>query len=221
MRIRINFASREYILARKVYVVLLLALAAAASVFVINYGDYTSAQAREAVLTNQLKLHDKIAANVTAKLAEAGKKAAENDVKAAVMQAQFADAAIDRRVFSWTEFLNRLEEVVPDGVGIGSIKPDFSTLDMDISGTALSMDRLTEFMDRMTKSPYFEDIPPIFHTTEQVADKDIGMSLQIFNLKIRYSPTSSETVRAVKAIPATKAVPTVPAAKAAKGGQKH
>ncbi|MGA2192629.1 MAG: PilN domain-containing protein [Nitrospirota bacterium] len=188
MRIKINFASKEYLFARKIYLVLTAALAASVVVFIVNYTDYTYSASRRAALTAQLGLQKKLDDAFDKKLSEARKKAAETDVKAAALQAQFANMAIATRAFSWTEFLNRLEEVVPKGVCITGLRPSFASLDIDVSGNAISMDQLTEFMDRMTKSPYFEDIPPVFRTTDQVADSDIGMMLQVFNFKIKYDP---------------------------------
>jgi hypothetical protein len=52
---------------------------------------------------------------------------------------------------------------------------------------------LMEFVDRLTKSKYFEEIPPDFHTSEVVVDKDIGMTVQKFNLIIKYNPEGTRS----------------------------
>ncbi len=188
MRIRINFASRDYVLARKTYLALLAGIAACLLLLAYNYAGYTRSVDRGARLIKYLKLQERQDADARARFEEIKKRVREQDVKAAQRAAKFANAAIARRAFSWTTFLNRLEEVVPDGVGIKTIKPNFDTLDVDISGAALDMDPLMEFMDKMTKSPYFEDIPPVLHTSQVIVDKDIGKTLQEFNFKIRYYP---------------------------------
>lgn len=188
MRIRINFASREYLLARRVYVALLALAAVGAAVFVLNFASYKAAAGERSAFLAQLKAQERIQAETGRKLAGLKARVKDSDVRAAAREAQFANAAISRRVFSWTEFLNRLEGVVPSGVGITAVTPNFATLDVDISGTALGMEQLTEFMEALTKSPYFEDIPPVFHVSESVVDKDVGMTLQVFSLKIRYNP---------------------------------
>jgi len=188
VQIKINFASRDYVIARKAYVVLALCIAVSALVFIANYRGYNSALEKEARLTGRLKSQETWYRDAGLRLERIKKTVSDEDVKAAAREANFANEAIARRTFSWTLFLNRLEEVVPDGVGIKSIKPNFVTLDVDISGTALDVEPLVEFVDRMTRSPYFEDIPPILHTTKTVVDKDVGKTLQEFNFKIRYLP---------------------------------
>jgi Tfp pilus assembly protein PilN len=193
MRLKINFASREYLQARKVYLALMLLLAASVLVFAYNYRVYKLASSEGAALKSQIELQRRLTDAMAVKLAQARKKVDRREVEATAMQAQFANMAIMKKAFSWTLFLNRLEDVVPDGVGIISIQPNFQTMDVDISGTALGMGQLTEFLTRLTRSPYYEDIPPTFHTSEIVVDKDIGMTAQVFNLKIRYNPEGRTT----------------------------
>ncbi len=192
MRIRINFASREYVLARKVNAVLILLLFCLGAIFSYNINDYRKALVRENMLVSEVKLHEKKESEVSSRLQEIKKTVHENEVKASLREAEFANMAISRRVFSWTAFLNRLEELVPPGVSIESIKPNFDTessnLDVDITGTALDMAGVTEFVGRITRSPYFDNLPPVFHSSEVMVDKDIGKTVQNFNLKIRYKP---------------------------------
>jgi type IV pilus assembly protein PilN len=193
MRIEINFASREYQLLRKAYLALSVAVAAAVLIFVYNYGEYRNSVQKVGAFSAQLALQRRIASEMDLKLAQVKKEAGGADVKAEIREAQFANNAIARRVFSWTAFLNRLEEVVPAGVGITDVRPNFKTLEMNISGTALSSNQLMEFVDRLTKSKYFEEIPPDFHASEVVVDKDIGMTVQKFSVKIKYNPDGTSS----------------------------
>jgi Tfp pilus assembly protein PilN len=193
MRIEINFASREYLLLRKAYLALSVAVAAAVLLFVYNYGEYRNSVQKVSSFSAQLALQQRIASEMDLKLAQVKKEVGGTDVKAEIREAQFANNAIARRVFSWTAFLNRLEEVVPAGVGITDVKPDFKTLEMNISGTSLSSNQLMEFVERLTKSKYFEEIPPDFHASEVVVDKDIGMTVQKFSLVIKYNPDGTRS----------------------------
>ena len=194
MRIEINFASREYQLLRKAYFALAVAIAAAVLLFAYNYGEYRNSVQKVRSFSAQLVLQQRIASELDQKLAQIKKEVGgATDVKAALKEADFANNAIARRVFSWTAFLNRLEEVVPDGVGITDVKPNFQTLEMNISGTSLSSNQVMEFVERLTKSKYFEEIPPDFHTSSVVVDKDIGMTVQKFNLIIKYNPDGTRS----------------------------
>jgi len=188
MRIDINFASREYILVRKAYLVLAACIFTGVLVFVHSYHSYLCSVETAAKLKSQERLLDVRYAAAEKRLAELKKAVSPEEVKAASRQAAFANEAIRNRAFSWTAFLNRMEGVVPDGVGLTSLKPDFNSHNVDIAGVADSMGQLTEFVDRLTKSQYFEDLPPTFHTSESVVDKDIGKTLQVFNIKIHYNP---------------------------------
>src|SRR3990172_7838148 len=115
MRIRINFASREYLLARRVYVALLALAAVGAAVFVLNFASYKAAAGERSAFLAQLKAQERIQAETGRKLAGLKARVKDSDVRAAAREAQFANAAISRRGFSWTEFLNRLEGGVPSG----------------------------------------------------------------------------------------------------------
>src|SRR5512135_2870270 len=106
MRIKINFALREYLLARKVYLAVLLLLGAGVLVFAYNYRVYSLASSECAVLKTQLSLQKKLSGEMAGKLALERKKVDRREVEATAQQAQFADMAISQKVFSWTEFLN-------------------------------------------------------------------------------------------------------------------
>lgn len=182
-------------LARKVYLALIAAIAASVLVFVYNMGAYRNSAQKADVFSKQLSEQKNIAAEMDLKLAAIEKSVNAADVKAALGEADFANSVIAIRAFSWTTFLNRLEEVVPEGVGIDSITPDFQSLSIGLSGNAVSSDRLIEFINRLTTSKYFEEIPPTFHTNRVLADKDTGKTLQAFGLAIKYSPDGSHTFK--------------------------
>jgi Tfp pilus assembly protein PilN len=169
-------------------VALTAAVLAGVAVFALNYSSYRSALDKGARLAGQAALMQKRMTELDTKLVDIKKKVNVSELASAELQADFANMAIRRRSFSWTVFLNRLEEVVPPGVGVTDISPNFQTLDVDIAGKARSVAHVTEFIQRLGASGYFEDIPPVFHTSEVVVDKDTGETAQTFSLKIRYKP---------------------------------
>ena len=195
MRVQINFVSRERAATTRLYVALAVSGAALAVLFSVLYGSYQGLARERAGLVRQAVEKSSELAKVESRLAELKKTVSPKEVKEVSDQAAFANDAIKRRVFSWDLFLNRLEDVVPAGVELTSIRPNFSTLEVDISGKALDIGRLTEFVERLTKSPYFDDFPPMFHTNETLVDKDIGKTLQFFNLKTSYYPDGRENMR--------------------------
>ena len=196
MKININFASRGYLLFKKVYVIFMAALVVGAGAFAAEYHAFQGAASKEVALGRRLATLERARLETEKRVEGLKKNIPASEIKTLATQASFANAAISTRVFSWTAFLNRLEDIVPDGVGITSVSPDFQSLSISISGSATSMDKAAEFLDRLTKSPYFEDIPPAFHTSETLVDKDIGKTLQTFSLKIKYKPEGRNSVEA-------------------------
>lgn len=188
MRIDLNFASREYVFVRKVYSVLIAGILVC--VAALAWGDYGYRADREdeARLYQDLSAHQKKLSEVSGRLARLSSKVDKKVVDQAYADAQFANAAIERRAFSWTLFLNRLEELVPEGISINGIKPDFSSLEVDISGNAQNIPKVTEFMSNLVGSEYFGDIPPAFSTSEGAKDNETGKTTWAFNMKIRYIP---------------------------------
>jgi Tfp pilus assembly protein PilN len=192
MRVTINFASREFIIYRRAYAVLAVLLVCLVGFTAANWSAYADYAVLASAYESRMAGLKGRQAEASAKLAQAVRLADRKDVAAALRQAQFANEAITKKAFSWTAFLNRLEDVVPEGVAIKSISPNFESLSINISGTATNMDRLTEFLTRLTRSQYFEDLPPSFQTSDTLVDKDIGKSIQTFSLKVQYIPEGQE-----------------------------
>jgi len=193
MRIDLNFASREYVVVARLYAGLLLAILALAAVFAVLYLSHRTDAKSLVQLEGQITEREAAIASSDEVLRGYEKTISGSMISSTYTEAAFANSAISRRVFSWTLFLNRLEGLVPGGVGITAITPNFQTLDVDISGTAKSIDAVTEFIDRLTHSEYFEDLPPVFSTSEEPVKGETGLSLQRFNIKIRYIPGGNVT----------------------------
>lgn len=192
MRLDLNFASREYVLQRKLYAALGAGLVVCAAVFAFLFLSHLGDLERLRELGARVEGQEASMKRAEDTLKEYARTVDSETVSATYTEADFANAAIARRVFSWTLFLGRVEELVPKGVGITSIRPDFNTLDVDISGTAKDMETLTEFLDRLTRSEYFSDVPPSFQTSEEDLGHDIGKLVQRFNFKLRYIPGPGE-----------------------------
>lgn len=188
MRISINFSPKEHIFARKAYAALALCMFVAASAFAACYGVYSGAEARIEPLNAKVAALEAGIKGIDLKLVEVRKTVDPGRAKSDALEVAFVNGAIKQKAFSWTTFLDRVEALVPEGVGITSIRPEFTTLNVEIAGNADGVGNALQFVERLTKSPYFDDIPPVFHTAEVVVDKDIGKSVQQFSVKIKYYP---------------------------------
>ena len=65
---------------------------------------------------------------------------------------------IDRKNFSWSRFLSRLEGAAVAKVSISSINPSFSDGNVRLEGVAFSIDELVRFMKNLQNSEYFSNV---------------------------------------------------------------
>ncbi len=106
------------------------------------------------------------------------------DFKGLAREAEFANDAIRRRIFSWTELFNRLEEVVPATVMMAAIRPEIQAEGISVVAEGLAKDQegLLDFEENLIRSPYFSRIYPGSERREQR-----GGDL-LFSLKFDYVP---------------------------------
>ena len=94
----------------------------------------------------------------------AGKLRASVDTKqvdAASVEARQANDLIDRRTFSWTELLNRLETTLPPEVRITSVRPSLDRdrrITLNITVLARGVDDVNEFMERLEATGAFANV---------------------------------------------------------------
>ena len=108
-----------------------------------------------------------------------GRKLEKTDFKGLAVQADFANDAIRRRTFSWTELFNRLEEVVPPTVMMLSIRPDIQPegISIIVEGIANDPEGLLQFEENLLRKPVFARIYPGSERREQ-RDRQLHFSLQ-------------------------------------------
>jgi len=127
-----------------------------------------------------------------------GRKLEKTDFKGLAVQADFANDAIRRRTFSWTELFNRLEEVVPPTVMMLSIRPDIQPegISIIVEGIANDPEGLLQFEENLLRKPVFARIYPGSERREQ-RDRQLHFSLQFDYLasRSREAPAASAAQR--------------------------
>jgi Tfp pilus assembly protein PilN len=77
-----------------------------------------------------------------------------------IMQTQFVNDAIKRRVFSWTALFDQFERVLPDNVKMVSVLPKFVdqkiTITLDVAGKSLN--DIVSLIQALWNSPVFADV---------------------------------------------------------------
>lgn len=83
-------------------------------------------------------------------LSEAAGKRLPSDVA-------FVNRLVEKRMFSWTQFLSELEQAVPTGVGVLSIRLDPNSAVIQLAGAAHAFEDVTAFVTVLQNHPHFYD----------------------------------------------------------------
>ena len=113
--------------------------------------------------------HTELSARTNADRAEAGRLTADaarirttinkDELALIVAAAQEANALIDQRTFSWTEFFNQIESTLPPDVMLTSVRPPSRRLtNVAMSLLARQAPDLEEFMDKLERRARFDDV---------------------------------------------------------------
>jgi type IV pilus assembly protein PilN len=188
MRLNINLATHPYEDVRKFLVkwgLLTLVLAAATTLLVLiavrNWRDSRSINAQISDLHQKMDALDKDRAKAIATLNEPGNRTVAD-------QSRFLNEAIQRKSLSWTRIFMDLEHMMPNGLHVVSIKPEFGKdnrlgLRLQVGGN--SHEKATELVRRMEESPTFKQATLV---SEQMASSS-GDPV-IFEITSTYAPPS-------------------------------
>jgi len=111
------------------------------------------------------------------------------NVKQLSEQAQFVNARLAERAFSWSELLDRLERVLPDDVRIESVAPGFGKtgiVHLTMQGSAKTGDGMTRTIDRLNHDPHFANP---FPTAEDRTDNGYK-----FGIGVDYRPSIPRSI---------------------------
>jgi hypothetical protein len=89
------------------------------------------------------------------------------DLKLLASQAEFANAQLAERAFSWSELLDRLEKVLPNDVRIQSVTPSFDKdglVHLSMSCITKTGEGLTATINRFNGDPHFANAFPLNET---------------------------------------------------------
>ena len=169
--IRTNLSTRPFYDERTVHLCLLVAtiLVIAASVFnVSRVIRYSRSDTR---LGTEASQHESRAADVRRAAAELRATIDDKQIELASAEARQANDLIDRRIFSWTELLNRFEATLPDNVRIAAVRPKLDPkrgIVLTINVVARGVDDVNELMESLEATGAFTDLL----TSEEHVDEE-------------------------------------------------
>ena len=86
-----------------------------------------------------------------------------DELEVAGANARAANTLIDRRVFSWTEFFNRIESTLPADVMLTSVRPEIEPDEMAVSMGVLGrrVEEIETFIEQLEATGAFVELLPL------------------------------------------------------------
>jgi Tfp pilus assembly protein PilN len=184
--IRTNLSTRPFYNERAVHLWLLIVALIVAGATVLNVttglryrqGDNASARQADADEARTVELRQQIV-----KLRSSLDPRQIDTASAAARQ---ANELIDRRTFSWTDLLNRLETTLPDEAHIVAVRPKLDRdngIVLTLNVVARDVDDVNQFMENLEETGAFKNPRP---TTERFNEQGLFESI----IEANYLPES-------------------------------
>ena len=159
---RTNLATRPFYNERAAHVVIGIAAALVLAITVWNVTRIVSLSRRNTELSARTNADHAEAERLTSEAARIRKTINKDELELVVGAAEEANALIDQRTFSWTEFFNRIESTLPPDVMLTSVRPSFKdgVTHVAMSVLARQAGDLEEFMDKLEATGSFTDVVP-------------------------------------------------------------
>lgn len=151
MKFNLNLATRTYINRKRfntisavVSVVLAVLLLVGVQRVATHVGEISSLNDEIAVLDGRFK--------------STGGGISEKDYSALLKDISAANSIIEKKTYDWLWLLDRLEEVLPEGVSLTSVEPVMKDQSVKLSGTARGFGNLRVFLENLEASAVFSDM---------------------------------------------------------------
>ena len=153
----VNLSTRPFYNERVVHLVLGVVGLAAGVVFVAGLLQAAALSRERGVLAAAAQRDEDAARAASADVAELRRQIREEDLQRLVDAAAEVNALIERRVFSWTAFFNRIEQTLPAGVMLTSVRPDIAAGDVTVAIGVLGrgVADIDTFIDRLEATGAF------------------------------------------------------------------
>ena len=155
--IHVNLSTRPFYNERVVHLVLGLVGLAAGALFVAGLLQTAALSRERGVLAALAERDEGAAAAAAAAAADLRRRIRDDDLQRLEAAAGAANALIERRVFSWTELFNRIEQTLPAGVMLTSVRPDIAagraTVAIGVLGRRVA--DINAFIDRLEATGTF------------------------------------------------------------------
>jgi len=176
--IRTNLSTRPFYNERAVH----LALGAVAAVVLLltlfNIVRIVTLSGRNTELGAQIRQDEQVAAKLSADAKALRTRINEAELATVVAAAREANALIDQRTFSWTEFYNRIEATLPSEVMLTSVRPEIREGETEVTMVVLgrSAEDVDAFMESLEATNAFSGVLP---RTEEVTEEGLHRAVLV------------------------------------------
>lgn len=183
--LRTNLSTRPFYNERAVHALLALAGVVVLGLTIFNASRIVSLSRRHTDLNARAQTAETRSRELRATALKTRRGLDTKELEAISTAAREANAIIDRRLFSWTELLNRFETTLPDDVRITSIRPKIDrdgAVTITLSVVGRRVEDIDHFMENLEATRAFADV---LSREENVTEE--GTLLAV--LEGRYLPT--------------------------------
>ena len=158
--LRGNLATRPFYNEGAVYVA--LGIVAVAGLVVLGSGvrRVLALSQQSATLTSMAEEAERDEADLTARTVEVQRVVSPQALEEIEVAVREANSLIEQRVFSWTEFFNRIETTLPPGVMLTEVRPDIESgsIEVTMGGMGRGLDAISEFILSLEDSGAFNEV---------------------------------------------------------------
>ena len=161
--LQINLSTRPFYNERAVHLALGLVGILVLALTTFNVTQVVTLSGRHTALTTRADRVEATADDVARQTLTIQRNLDRDELEVAGANVRAANTLIDRRVFSWTEFFNRIESTLPADVMLTSVRPEIEPDEMAVSMGVLGrrVEEIETFIERLEATRAFADLLPL------------------------------------------------------------
>jgi hypothetical protein len=181
--LRTNLSTRPFYNERAIHLVLIMLGFVAAAVMTLGLFRLVDLSRTNTALTTAADRDETAARETSTQVAVIQRGISDDELELLARAAQEANRLIDRRIFSWTEFFNRIERTLPANVMLTSVRPDIEPEQVTVAIGVIGreVEHIDSFIEQMEGTGAFSEI---LARTEEKTDEGMYRALLVG----RYEP---------------------------------
>ena len=155
-----NLSTRPFYNERAVHLVLIALWVVAMSILAVGVARVVDLARSHTALTAEVERAEREAADLSTQTLAIHRAINDADLEDLASATQEANHLIDRRIFSWTEFFNRIEQTLPENVMLTSVRPSIEAPAINVSVGVIGrqVEDINHFIEQLEATGAFADI---------------------------------------------------------------